>query len=127
MGHFHKTYAVFAMLRDKDITAVARAVAPKVDVWLVAGIKAPRGASADEVVHALEAAGVIPGDRRAEGEAQEQEDRGARSETIRCFPSPAEAYTYACEQAGINDRICVFGSFHTVAEALQRHKTVVRS
>ena len=127
MGRFHKTYAVFAMLRDKDITAVARAVAPKVDVWLVAGIKAPRGASADEVVHALGAAGVIPGDGRAEGEAQEQEDRGARSETIRCFPSPAEAYTYACEQAGINDRICVFGSFHTVAEALQSHKTVVRS
>ena len=127
MGRFHKTYAVFAMLRDKDITAVARAVAPHVDVWLVAGIKAPRGASADEVVHALGAAGVIPGDGRAEGEAQEQEDRAERSETIRCFPSPTEAYTYACEQAGINDRICVFGSFHTVAEALQSHKTVVRS
>ena len=127
MGRFHKTYAVFAMLKDKDIAAVARAVAPKVDVWLVAGIKASRGASADEVVHALGSAGVIPRDGQAEGEAQEHEDRGAQSETIRCFPSPAEAYSYACEQAGINDRICVFGSFHTVAEALQCHKTVVCS
>ena len=127
MGHFHKTYAVFAMLRDKDIAGVARAVAPKVDVWLVAGINAPRGASANEIVHALAAAGLIKGAGGAEGKVQEQHDGGARSETIRCFPSPADAYTFACEQAGINDRICVFGSFHTVAEALQRHKTVVRS
>jgi dihydrofolate synthase/folylpolyglutamate synthase len=129
MGRYHKTYAVFAMLRDKDIAGVARMLAPCVDVWLVASIDAPRGASSSEVARALEAASVIPSDGRAEGAAQEpapaQEEKGARSERVHHFPSPASAYAYACERAGVNDRICVFGSFHTVAEALKRHKTVV--
>ena len=53
MGRPQKTYAVFAMLRDKDIASVARALASKVDIWLTAGIDAPRGASADEVMRAL--------------------------------------------------------------------------
>lgn len=124
MGRYHKTYAVFAMLRDKDITGVARLVAPCVDVWLVASINAPRGASSDDVARALEVAGVIPSDGQAEEPAQEPEGQGARSGRIRRFPSPAAAYAYACERAGVNDRICVFGSFHTVAEALLHHKTV---
>ena len=59
---------------------------PKVDVWLVAGIKAPRGASADEVVHALGAAGLIQGDGRAEGKAQEQEDGEREAKPYVAFP-----------------------------------------
>jgi len=105
MGPYHKTYAVFAMLKDKDIVGVARALASKVDIWLTAGIDAPRGASANEMTQALQAAGVT-------------------GETIRTFPNPAMAYAYACESAIENDRICVFGSFHTVAEALRYRHTV---
>ena len=82
MGRFHKTYAVFAMLRDKDIAGVARALRPKVDVWLVAGIDAPRGASADEVVHALEAAGVIPGTASGRGSARAEDRSGKRNHTL---------------------------------------------
>ncbi|MDN5752252.1 MAG: bifunctional tetrahydrofolate synthase/dihydrofolate synthase [Nitrosospira sp.] len=107
MGRYRKTYAVFAMLRDKDIAGVARALAAKVDMWLTAGIDAPRGASADETTQALEAAGI----NRTE-------------ETVRTFPNPAMAYAYACERAAENDRICVFGSFHTVAEVLRYRNTV---
>lgn len=107
MGHYRKTYAVFAMLKDKNITGVARALAAKVDVWLTAGIDAPRGASANEVRQAVEAAGV-----------------DGAGETILAFPDPATAYAYACKRAAENDRICVFGSFHTVAEAL-RYRNMV--
>lgn len=117
MERFHKTYAVFAMLKDKDITGVARALAPSVDIWLISGIDAPRGASADEVAHALEAlqvAGVMSGEADGDGTG-----------VIRKFRRPAEAYAYACEQAARNDRICVFGSFHTVADVLRN--TVERS
>jgi dihydrofolate synthase / folylpolyglutamate synthase len=105
MGRPQKTYAVFAMLRDKDIASVARTLASKVDIWLTAGIDAPRGASADEVMRAL-------------GEA---EVTGA-GKTIHTFLHPAMAYAYACEHATENDRICVFGSFHTVAEVLRYRK-----
>ncbi|MDN5837071.1 MAG: bifunctional folylpolyglutamate synthase/dihydrofolate synthase, partial [Nitrosospira sp.] len=107
MGRYRKTYAVFAMLRDKDIAGVARALAAKVDMWLTAGIDAPRGASADETAQALEAAGI-----------------SRTEETVRTFPNPAMAYAYACERAAENDRICVFGSFHTVAEVLRYRNTV---
>ncbi|MDQ3185458.1 MAG: bifunctional tetrahydrofolate synthase/dihydrofolate synthase [Pseudomonadota bacterium] len=104
MGRYQKTYAIFAMLKDKDIAGVARELAARVDIWLTAGIDAPRGASVDEVTRALKAAGV--------------------SGAILTFLNPAAAYAYACERALENDRICIFGSFHTVAGALRPRNTV---
>ena len=105
MGSYRTTYAIFAMLKDKDIARVGRELLGRIDVWLAADIHAPRGASADEVAQALTAAGV-----------------GEMERTIFTFSDPAAAYAYACEQAGGNDRICVFGSFHTVAEVLRYRK-----
>lgn len=110
MECYPKTYAVFAMLKDKDIAGVARELASRVDVWLISGIDAPRGATADEVAsqvaQALQIADPAAGNTFA-------------ASAIRKFRNPSEAYAYACEQAARNDRICVFGSFHTVAEALK--------
>jgi len=102
MGSYRTTYAVFAMLKDKDICGVGRELLERVDVWLTADIHAPRGASANEVMRALVAAGV----REAES-------------PILAFSDAAAAYAYACERAAGNDRICIFGSFHTVAEVLR--------
>lgn len=93
-----KTYAVFAMLKDKDMAGVARALDAQIDTWLVAGIDAPRGATAAELAQALQNAGV----------------RGA----IQTFDSVAATLRHACEAAGENDRIMAFGSFYTVAEAM---------
>ena len=92
------TYAVFAMLKDKDMAGVATAMDPHIDTWLVAGITAPRGASAEELADVLHLTGV----------------RGA---VIR-FPDIAASIAHACDVAGENDRIAIFGSFYTVAEAL---------
>lgn len=109
MDRYPKTYAVFAMLRDKDMAGVVRALIPVVDEWLVAGINAPRGATADELRQALESVNVV----------------GAGA-TICTFPDTATAYAYACERATENDRICVFGSFHTVGEVLRYRNAVKR-
>lgn len=121
MGRHSKTYAVFAMLKDKDIAGVARALAERVDVWLIAGIDALRGAAAEEVAHALREAGIGVDARVGEGESDGEK-------VIRCFEHPAAAYAFAYEQASRNsrgnDRICVFGSFHTVADVLQYRNTV---
>lgn len=114
MGRFNRTYAVFSMLKDKDIAGVAQAVAGKIDIWLAAGINAPRGASADEVLQALRT-------------AETGKNVVAGEEAIRAFPDPAAAYAYACERATGSDRICVFGSFHTVAEVLRYRNTVERA
>jgi dihydrofolate synthase/folylpolyglutamate synthase len=91
-------WAVFAMLKDKDIAGVAAALDPHIDTWLVAGIDAPRGATADMLAQVLRQSGV----------------RGA----IRTFNNITEATGYACNAAGENDRIVAFGSFYTVAEVM---------
>ena len=97
--HGGRTLAVFAMLRDKDIAGVISVVRPHVDHWLIAGIEAARGAPAALLRRELDAAGVtVP--------------------VTECT-SIAAACTQACDMATENDRIIVFGSFYTVAAAMQ--------
>jgi dihydrofolate synthase/folylpolyglutamate synthase len=99
--------AVFAMLRDKDMFGVAQVMGPCIDRWLVAPLPGPRGASAEQVVAALAAAGVA-------------------AEAIEALPSVRAAYGDAKERAGPNDRIVVFGSFHTVSEVLALRRPDIR-
>ena len=99
MGFYPETYAVFGMLRDKDIGSVCRAVKGVISTWLAAGLSVPRGASAQVLADALASAGAAG--------------------KVSCFDNPREAYAAATERANENDRIVVFGSFHTVAEVMQ--------
>ncbi len=92
------TWAVFAMLGDKDMAGVVASLKPYIDTWLVAGVAAPRGASSGELSHVL----------------QEADVRGA----IISFPDIGQAIEHACNVAGENDRIVAFGSFYTVAEVM---------
>jgi dihydrofolate synthase/folylpolyglutamate synthase len=94
-----RTFAVFAMLKDKDIAGVVRALKDSVDAWLVAGINAPRGATAAEVASVLATEGVTG--------------------MVREFPSIENALQHACNEASENDRIAAFGSFYTVAEVMR--------
>lgn len=96
-----RTLAVFAMLADKDIRGVVQAVAQEIDTWFVAGIDQPRGASAAQVAEVVRAQ-VPP------------------SAIIPCV-SVAGALRQACRSAGENDRIAVFGSFYTVADAMRAY------
>jgi len=94
-----RTYAVFAMLKDKDMAGVIGLLDAHIDCWLAAGIDAPRGASAEELGSVLHRAGV----------------RGS----IATFSDTAQALSHACIVAGENDRIVIFGSFYTVAQAME--------
>lgn len=94
-----RTFAVFAMLQDKDIAGVAQALDAQIDVWFVAGLSGLRGASASLIASILENCGV-------------------KGEMVICG-SLADALAQACKAAGENDRIAAFGSFHTVAEVMQ--------
>jgi len=93
------TYAVFAMLRDKDIAGVASAMNQHIDTWLVAGIDIARGTAAGDMERVLQQCPV----------------RGE----IKAFSCIAEALRNAYNVAGEDDRIIAFGSFHTVAEVMQ--------
>jgi dihydrofolate synthase/folylpolyglutamate synthase len=99
MGYYENTLAVFAMLADKDIGGVVDAMRGRVDRWFVSAADAERAASADSVAKILAARGL--------------------EERTRTFATVAGALEAARREAGPNDRIVVFGSFHTVAEALR--------
>ena len=96
-GPYASTRAVFGMLRDKDIDGVVGMLARQVDQWLVCTLPPPRGALAAELAQVLRRAGA---------------------HAVREFENPALAYAAACSEAADNDRILVFGSFHTVADVL---------
>ncbi|BBI99155.1 bifunctional folylpolyglutamate synthase/dihydrofolate synthase [Ferrigenium kumadai] len=100
-----RTFAVFAMLRDKDMAGVVLALDPYIDTWLVAGIDAPRGATSDELAQVLRQCGV----------------RGE----VMTFADTAQALRHAYNAAGENDRIAAFGSFYTVAEAMHARELSV--
>jgi len=93
-----KTYAVLAMLKDKDIHAVVSTLRPFVDVWLVAGLDVPRGVTADELGQVVL-------------EAQFTE--------VLHYPTVTMALHDAYNQASENDRILALGSFYTVAEVMR--------
>lgn len=92
------TYAVFAMLKDKDIAGVVAALDPHIDTWLAAGIDTPRGATPEKLEQVLQQCRV-------------------RGEIIIC-KNISDALRYAYNAAGENDRIIAFGSFYTVAEVM---------
>ena len=95
-----RTLAVFAMLADKDIDGVIEILKPHIGHWFVAGINmgSPRGASAEFIEQKLIAAGI--------------------SKVTRCG-TIAAAVNAAREAASVDDKILIFGSFHTVSEAMQ--------
>ncbi|HQR75391.1 MAG TPA: bifunctional tetrahydrofolate synthase/dihydrofolate synthase [Burkholderiaceae bacterium] len=102
MGFYPVTHAVFGMLRDKDIGAVAARLGPRVDHWHIGSTPGPRGSSA------AEAAAIV---RRALG--------GPKLPSITEHDSVADAYASARERAGADDRILAFGSFLTVADVMR--------
>jgi len=97
-----KTFAVIAMLQDKDISGVINALKDDIDIWLLAPIKLPRGADTRSLLQNLYKSGISP-----------------ENHAIYEFENTESAYVYACKQASNNDRICVVGSFHTVGAVLQ--------
>jgi dihydrofolate synthase/folylpolyglutamate synthase len=99
MGFHPRTWAVFGIMADKDIDSVIAPLLARVDLWHIASLPPPRGATVSELRKHLEIAGVAPS-------------------AIRDFGDPASAYRAAREAVSEADRIIVFGSFLTVAAAL---------
>jgi dihydrofolate synthase / folylpolyglutamate synthase len=103
-GFAAETIAVCGMLRDKDIGAVLRELAPRVTRWHVATLNTARGATAAQIASHIH------------GNVHE-------------YDSPASAFRAARAIANDGDKIVVFGSFFTVADVmawLKNNKTSIR-
>lgn len=92
-----QTHAVVGMLADKDIPEVLKPLLEVIDFWYPATLEVPRGAQASLLIESLTALGVA----------------------VECgYPSVDEALADASGKARPDDRIVIFGSFYTVAEAM---------
>ena len=96
-GYAPETIAVFGMLKDKDIAGVVRALAPRITRWHLATLPGPRGADA----------------RFLSGVLREMKIQTPVAE----HDSVAQALAAAKKEAAGDDKIIVFGSFLTVADA----------
>ncbi len=92
-----RTLAVFAMLADKDAVEVGRVLAPVIQHWYAATLDGPRGRTGRALASTL---------------------AGIDGLTVSAHESVASACAAAWAEARAGDRIVVFGSFHTVGEAL---------
>lgn len=90
--------AVFAMLADKDIQAVVKILMHQFDTWHVAEIKHPRAAKLNDLVRIFGDCGV--------------------SSPVEAHLNIELALSSAYKSVAKNDKIIVFGSFFTVAAAL---------
>ncbi|MEY2634021.1 MAG: hypothetical protein RIR00_2675 [Pseudomonadota bacterium] len=102
MGFFATTHAVVGMLADKDAGTALQALAGKVQHWYLADLSGPRAAPASRLA-------AIIAERQLGG-------------SVQCFTDPKQAFVAAQEAAVPSDRIAAFGSFYTVAGALEALK-----
>jgi dihydrofolate synthase/folylpolyglutamate synthase len=103
MSYFPRTHAVFGAMRDKDLAAMLKRLAPLVDHWHFTDLPTARAARAEDLAatyHSLALAGPGP-------------------VTVACHADPAEALAAALGAAAPADRIVVFGSFLTVGGVLR--------
>lgn len=94
-----KTCAVVSILADKDIPGTLQPLLPYVTDWFVAGLEAPRGANHEILVNHLQNLGVA-------------------AYHIHIAETVLTAFQCALQACEHQDRIVVFGSFHTVAPVL---------
>lgn len=93
-----QTHAVIAMLTDKDSHGTVIELVPQIDSWHVGGLSIHRGGSSQIVADQL---------------------RACNAKNIKEYKTVPLAYQAACQQAQPGDRVVIFGSFHTVAEAME--------
>jgi dihydrofolate synthase/folylpolyglutamate synthase len=119
MGFFPQTIAVVGMLADKDAQAVFERLMSRVDIWCLASlgpeVAGARAQTAERLREALDSALAT----QPEGGR-----KGLPPVEVYLFPNVQQALAGAVERASASDRIAVFGSFITVAQAWHQARTI---
>jgi dihydrofolate synthase/folylpolyglutamate synthase len=105
MPFYPYTHAVIGMFKDKNVEETLQKLASKVDHWYCADIDGPRAAAGNDLAQIIKKlVASRPPDEVV---------------TTAVFDNPVQAFKAAQNQAAENDRILVFGSFHTVGPILK--------
>lgn len=92
--------ALWAMLKDKDIAGVAKAICAVIDKWFIAGLPCDRGANVAYLESVLE----------------QQKSIGHYAIHYQGYETITYAWNALQEEVTEDDVVIVFGSFYTVAE-----------
>lgn len=93
-----KTYAIFSMLRTKDINTCLERIKNSIDHWHIAPLQDALGLALESLKTAFAQASITH---------------------YTPYDSIASAYNTAAHLVQPKDRLVIFGSFHTVAEVMQ--------
>jgi dihydrofolate synthase/folylpolyglutamate synthase len=128
MGFFPFTHCIFGMLQDKDAHAVVDALKNTVDHWHLIALEGERGRSAEHLQAVLSDQGVLAPSfdwlKQAEAKRQGGLSRTPPEKSVQIYDSMAQAYTALVQGVSASDRIIVFGSFLTVAQALEANEAL---
>jgi dihydrofolate synthase/folylpolyglutamate synthase len=118
----HHTWAIVAMLADKDITGVLSGVAEEIDFWCFSGLEnQSRGASVQHMLKHIPTSILPRVDAIMDTELQDKlmaNQCTILSETVLLAKTVTDACRLILSKADKNDRIIIFGSFYTVAESM---------
>ena len=93
-----KTYTLFSMLEDKDISQVVAMMAPYVDQWHVFGLEELRGLREEALVSRM------------------NEQVGSQVLDVKAYTSINKAWRSCEKQLKKEDRVIVFGSFLVISQ-----------
>jgi dihydrofolate synthase/folylpolyglutamate synthase len=128
MGFFPYTHCIFGMLSDKDAQAVVEVLKDKIDHWHLVTLTGERGRQADQLQTVLVQSGIHSEAFDWSGNAVVLSKGGIvkhpPEKSVQTYNTVAEAYTTVLQAVPASDRIIVFGSFLTVAQALQTREAM---
>jgi dihydrofolate synthase/folylpolyglutamate synthase len=106
-SHQGKTIALLAMLADKDVANVVKPLSDSIDIWILAGLEGSRAMSSESLAEKV--ASVIT-DRQV-----------FTTQTV------AQSYELAKSLLSKDDRLVIFGSFHTVEAVFLAEPSLLNS
>ena len=116
------TWAIVAMLSDKDIAGVLNSVSAEIDFWCFAGLeKVSRGLSVQAFVEKVPAS-ILPNKPGSRHDLQDklwENQCTMLTDTVVLAETVEKSCRYVLSKINENDRIIIFGSFYTVAEAMK--------
>ena len=98
------TLSIFGVLEDKALNPIVRSLVKHVDQWYLTTLDGERGQTAENLSAKM-------------SEFVDCAD-------LSCHTSPRDAYQAAISCSGDDDRIIIFGSFHTVGDILEYLETI---
>ena len=93
-----KVYAVFSVLKNKDVEKILMPFINIVDEWFISEINDSRSQKIDVITETLK--------------------KYNKRVVVNKFDNLLQAYNNVCKKSGLNDNIIIYGSFFTVSETM---------